>query len=60
MALSQMELQLVREMLSEETLAVQKLRTYAQQAGDPQVRSTLSQCAERHQRHAQELMNFLQ
>lgn len=57
--LSEKELSLLNESLSEEELLVKKYQMLAQHAQDPEIRKKMEQVSDRHQRHFNDLYSLL-
>lgn len=58
--LNQMELQNLRHLIGSHDLACEKMKTYAQQATTPEVKSYFEKAEKDAQNTKQQLMNFLQ
>lgn len=58
--ITQLELQNLRELIGGHDLAAQKLREYANQCTDSQVKQMLQQSADSAQNTKQKLLSFLQ
>ncbi len=58
--LNQIELQNLRHLVGAHDTACEKLKTYAQQATDPQVKSYFEKAEQDAKSTKQQLMNFLQ
>ncbi len=58
--ISQMELQNLRELISDHQTGATKLQEYAQQCTDQQLKQMLQQSAQSAQQTTQKLMSFLQ
>lgn len=57
--LNQMELQNLRHLLGDETLAATKYKTYAQSCSDPQLKSHFQKMAQEADQNCQKLIQFL-
>lgn len=57
--LNQMELQSLRHLLGDETLAVAKYKTYAQNCTDPQLKSHFQKMAQEADQSCRQLIQFL-
>lgn len=58
--ISSKELTALEDQLSNEQVLVKKYRTFAEYCSDPQLKAKCGQIADKHQRHFDALLGFLQ